>query len=836
MSKVLWNSDIDVYNSQVIPLSIARNICKNLSIPDLITFAAVSRNTYRLVNDNELWVSKFKTMGIWDKAKEPKVATENPNKITAIENANDNIVLNKNGKNINVADKAGGSKNHEAKAETYNKGPRNNRLVLSSLLNDPLCCLDNVVRSKKAAKIQLIKIYKSLSPYYDDLLLNKSYDKLKIFEDFDTPEDQSKILRNLLSFNKIDTNDTTRNLVKDKINALLELLENALLRELDIHYDLQDYQLAKKFVNILIDLQNQQTLTEFYLQKVLFGDEKQDIFDLEKFDVKNYFTNNEMNNDAFNELIIEIASSFNEKSKIIDQIFSPSVPMMYKVCEELIANQLTELIMIIIDYAKKCGVYLQAVPYIYEKITVDFIKALNSSENVGESYHELVRELIDMSFDTFATEYTREELSYFKGHCTRTITDWNQSLSKQEAETSENIWKHVKVETKNDFLSSFKKVFITNKSSNSSNNEQDENYSEIQAKAKILSENIKSLTRMLSPELVLESLNDAKISLHRLLRFKEFSIQSVRNDVFATMQDIFINIMDTIGNEHIKPGFLKALTYLQTYNPNSPTFSETQNEGFAKPLVLFFELINMADLIIQMVDIFYKEEMLSRNIIKHENSILNPSLQNKKKLEALVDKYVADGLNIGIEILVNEIDGIYKEYSSPEDYNPKDNSSITFGPTEAAKRTLLVLEENIDLLTDSADKSIVEVFQQEIAERFFQIIVKNLKQSTISVNGATNLISDLNCYYDFIALHIKANKRMIMPLYQSLKNIGSMYLISGDDAKAIGKLVSDLSKFNGIFGQEEIYEFVQRRQDWQVIKRHVEKVMYGFGLADCKLV
>lgn len=786
MSKVLWNSDIDVYNTEVIPLSIAKNICKHLSIPDLITFSHVSRNTYRLANDSELWVSKFNLMGIWNRARTP-----------------------------------GGSKVPMSEFK---------------VLEDPLLCLDNVISSRKAAKMQLLKIHKSLAPYYNDLLLNKAYDELKIFKDFDTPEDQSKILRNLLIYNVLDTNEISRSLVQDKINALLEIFENALLRELEIHYDLQDYDLARKFVNILIDLQNQQTLIDFYLQKVLFGNDKNVLFNLEIFDPKVYFLDGQMNDDAFDELIGGISSIFNDQSTIIDQIFPQSVPMMYKVCEELVANQLTELIMIIIDYAKSIGLYLQIIPYLYEKITRDFISGLKPSENVGESYFQLVRELIDMSFDSFAAEYMREELSYFKENCTTTIGDWNQSLEKQEAETSENIWKHVKVETKNDFLTSFKKVFISTKSTNSKNDEVDENYSEIQAKAKILSENIKSLTKILNPELVLESLNEAKISLHRLLRFRNFSIQSVRNDIFATMQDIFINIMDTIGTEHIKPGFMKALTYLQTYNPNSPTFSETHNEGFAKPLVLFFELINMADLIIQMVDIFYKEEMLSRNIVKHENSILNPSLQNKKKLEALVDKYVADGLNIGIEILVNEIDGIYKEYSTPEDYNPQDSNSITFGPTEAARRTMVVLAENIDLLTDSADKSIVEVFQQEIAERFFQIIVKNLKQSTISVTGATNLISDLNAYYDFISSHIKANKRMIMPLYQSLKNVGSMYLISGEDAKAIGKLVSDLSKFNGIFGQEEIYEFVQRRKDWQVIKRHVEKVMYGFGLADCKLM
>ena len=54
---------------------------------------------------------------------------------------------------------------------------------------------------------------------------------------------------------------------------------------------------------------------------------------------------------------------------------------------------------------------------------------------------------------------------------------------------------------------------------------------------------------------------------------------------------------------------------------------------------------------------------------------------------------------------------------------------------EAAIKATEVLEQNMNLLVDSADKSIVDVFQQEIAERFFQIIVKSLKLKTISVMG-----------------------------------------------------------------------------------------------------
>ncbi|KAK6462981.1 F-box protein: endocytic membrane traffic, recycling recycling 1 [Scheffersomyces coipomensis] len=793
MANLLWNSDIDVYNTEVIPLSVAEGIAKYLPVQDLLTFARVSKNTYKSVNNPKLWVSKLKSLQVWNSA----------------------ISL----KQEDLAD---------PKALNY--------------LDNPLHCLDKVVKSSKMAKLQVLKIHRSLWPYYKDLLSNKPFDRLLIFKDFETPEDQAKILYNMLIFNKIDYVDQSRVLVQEKVNSLFEIFENAVLREMEIHYDLEDYDKTRQFVLILIMLKNEQTLIDFFLQKSIFDKEESDIFNLENFNPDKYYTQEEdgskyhLDEEAFHTLVKDIADVFNHQSKVIDLIFPQTVPIMYKVCEELISNQLTELMLVLIENSKSRGLYLNLVPFIYQQMTTSLIELLNESQNIGVSYKQLICELIDMSFESFVAEYIREEMQSFKLITNEKIKEWKDLISKREAETSQNIWKLVKSETKNDFLTSFKKVFtISNSSDKEKKATEDENYSEIQAKAKILSENIKSLSKSFSPELILETLNEAKITLHRLLSFKNFSIASLKNDIFTAMQEIFIDVIDDIGNEHLRPGFDKALQYLQTYNPNSPTYTESHNETFVEPLVLFCDLITMADLIIQMIDIFYKEEMINRQIIKNENSILNPSLQNKKKLEGLVDKYVADGLNIGLEVLVNEIDAIYKETLTNEDYNPPSEEPSLFGATDAAQRAVKILEYNMDLIVDSADKSVVEVFHQEIAERFFQIIVKYLKKSTVSVTGATKLISDLNLYYEFISSHIKTNKRMVLPLYEALKKLGNVYLISGDDSKAIGKLVSDLSKFNGIFGQEEIYEFVQRRADWPVIRKHVEKVMYGFGLGDCSI-
>lgn len=783
MAQVIWNTDIDVYNRTVIPLLIARSIANYLPIQDLLSFSLISKNAHEAVNDPTLWVSILKEMGVWDHARQ--VTKED---------------IRKNAK--------------------------------MPYLDSPLTCLDYVYRSLKNAKYQTLKIHKCLFRYYNDLLVTKSYDNLKLLKDFQTPEDQAKILTNLLSYNRVDHNEESRALAHDKLSDLFEQFENTLLRELEIHFDVEDYEQTKRFVLILVSLNNQQTLIDFFLQKSIF-DEDMEMFGLTPLNIDDYFANQCINTALFDDLIANVALVFNKQCEIIDKIFPQSIPMMYKVCEEIISNQLSELVLFVFETSKKHGLYLNTVPFLYEKLTVNLIKALVPSNNVGDFYHKLVAELIDMMFESFAAEYMREEVAQFRVNAQEKLIKWNEQILQREAETSLKILESVKIESKNDFLTSFKSVFAI---SSAKDPVSKENFTEMQAKAKILSENIRSLNKILSPEVVLEIINNATTSLNRLLTFKDFTIASLRNDIFLSTQEIFIDVMDTIGIEHLTPGFEKALTYLQTYNPNSSTYTTQHNEKFAEPIVLFFDLINMADVIIQMVDFFYKEEMLNKKIVKHENSILNPSLQSKKKLEALVDKNVADGLNVGIELLVHQIETTYQELLLDTDYNPPSDSVMTLGPTNAAQKATSILEENMNLLVDSADKSVVDVFQQEIAERFFQVIVKLLKKRMISVAGATNLISDLNLYYEFMLEHIKSNKRLIMPLYQALKKIGNLYLISGDDSKSIGKLVSDLSKFNGIFGQEEIYEFVQRREDWPLIKRHVEKVMYGFGFGDCAIM
>lgn len=811
MARVLWNSDIDVYNRSVMSLPVARSISSHLDILDLLHFASVSKNANRAASDPKLWVKRLQAMGVWE-----------------------------NGKELSI---------EEVKKCSFDH------------LNDPLTCLSRIYKVPRLAKIQLLHIRRCLNEYYKDLQSNLAFDRLKVFKNFHSPEDQARILSNLLKYNAIDVDEASRTLVRQKVTDLLEIFENALLKELEIYFDIQDYEKTGQFVKILIELQTDQTLINFFLQKTCYDNERIRFLNPETFSSDLLFTvvnphtdsgdvrlnelpeatgptTFQVNEEKFEEFVTELANVFNQLAETIDLIFPTSIPMMYKISEELITNQLLEIIHILTTTAKQKGIFVHLTPLLYNMLTVRFLELLKPCENVGEPYFKVVRGLIDVSIEPYITEYVNEEKLVFKQFCEDRVELWKMQMEQKEAETSQNILSKVKVESKSDFLTSFRKVFTISSSAEKSETSQELefNFSEVQAKAKILTENIKLINKVFSADMTLEVLKEARTSFERLLTFQSCTINTVKVEVYKSIQEEFIAVLDILGHEHLKIGFDKALKYLKDYSPKTlAEFNEDSSKAsIINPSVVFFELINTADLIVQMLDIFYKEEIINKNVVRHENSILNPSLQSKRNLEAMVDKYVADGLNIGLDVLFGEIDSVLASHTQDLAYAA--NGFVLDGPTEAALKAVLILEQNIDLLVDCADKSVVEIFQQEVAERFFQVIVKLLKQSTISEQGAVVLISDLNLYYDFITKHIKNSKRMVYVLFEVLKKVGTIYLISGEDSKAIGQLVSDLSKFNGIFSQEEIYEFVQRRQDWPVIKKHVEKVMYGLSLADCTIM
>ena len=126
---------------------------------------------------------------------------------------------------------------------------------------------------------------------------------------------------------------------------------------------------------------------------------------------------------------------------------------------------------------------------------------------------------------------------------------------------------------------------------------------------------------------------------------------------------IFVALINILGDRHIKKGFDKAVQHLSNYNPrevrnlrSQAAPSEEQVVG-VEPLVTFLELVNVGDLIQQMVDVFYAQELVATKLTDRDD-FLDPAVKGKKRFEQMLDERVAAGLNRGIDVLMNEVEYI----------------------------------------------------------------------------------------------------------------------------------------------------------------------------------
>ena len=130
------------------------------------------------------------------------------------------------------------------------------------------------------------------------------------------------------------------------------------------------------------------------------------------------------------------------------------------------------------------------------------------------------------------------------------------------------------------------------------------------------------------------------------------------------------------------------------------------------------------------------------------------------------------------------------------------------------------------MLVGSADKNMLDVFNQEVGLRLFTAISKHIKRQRISIDGAIKLISDTNHYFAYVAT--LRNKELLQYM-KALREVSQIFLIDGKHAKEIAAIVADGDRYSGIFRAEEVLEFAERRADWYLIKGNVEKAMYGIG-------
>ncbi|KAJ3553273.1 hypothetical protein NP233_g12683 [Leucocoprinus birnbaumii] len=328
------------------------------------------------------------------------------------------------------------------------------------------------------------------------------------------------------------------------------------------------------------------------------------------------------------------------------------------------------------------------------------------------------------------------------------------------------------------------------------------------------------LDLLLSLDVALELIHADREALKRVEAFAGYP-GHYGHRVRDTIEELFILMLQTLGERHVTKGFAQATERMTEYKP-----AEHEETTSVAPLVQFFELVHLGDMIQSMVQVYFDKE-LAPHIDKTD--FLNAVVREKKRFENALDESVAGGLNAGTDVLMNQVEHIILTQTKPREYYPPEDAPLDLGPTKACTKAINCLEKHCKLLKGSTSKEVLEVFYQEIGIRLIAILQKHIKRQIISLNGGFQVIADLNTYHAFISsLKVQA----IASDFSHLKMLGHVYVV--EDAKDLAQIVRDVTRYGGAYRPEDIYEFIQRRSDWKKIEKVVDKTMYNLSFKeDC---
>ncbi|CAI4530759.1 CLN_G0028090.mRNA.1.CDS.1 [Saccharomyces cerevisiae] len=828
---------------------IVTNIASYLSTVDYLSFQQVNKRVYAIINgknDSKYWSLKLTRMGL------QQVHSNEEEEITLLDENDD--------------------QNSLRIFEIYKSFTAQN--------------------SKKI----FVKFYRCYNSYARKLYNNNLANFFPTSYSND-PLKQTRILNFIKKYNFSNKNDLeTFTRIETNFNILREIFINSVLKESELNYQSNNLAAVARFMKILLISNEESNAIEFFKSKAdlppsltvlpsndeLFWAEQP----REEDSGGSTVIFNSKNLDTF---LNQLRDFLNEKIKLADILFKDEFPVILQFIESFIQDILLDILNnILLSYSeflkengKDSKANYECVPELYFTFIKKFDTELNDSVNAGANFRKVVRDLLNLYLEPFVVNYMNQTTRVFESLINSQLANYDTQVQDKQREQNAKIYNTLKDQTdassasnnelpndlsiitetsktvpeadskpstihqsvhstdisndKLDFLSSFTKIFKF------SNNENQRLKQQLQLayNLNLISNNLQNIKSLISLDLCYKILQETSEKTDQIYKFH--TIESLLPLIKLRCQEIFKILITQLNKNHVKPAFEKAILLLQKYNPNEIEQIEIKFNSLSpantqvEPLVQFTELINIGDIILQMISIFYKNELIPKKIIDKNKDFLNDVIQLKKNFETSIDDFVAEGLNIGINKLMDEISFVFKTLQLPDDYNPPPpsrNSPIRdIKPTKCAIRVVELLSNHCFLLTGATDKGTIDVYQQEIGERFFNEIVKHLKKCFISTEGAIWLICDLNYFYDFIANKLK--QKNVVPYFVGLKSIGQLYIISGKDSKELGKLISDLGKFNGIFTQEEIYEFVQRRSDWVRVRKDVEKVMYGLGIRDC---
>lgn len=639
------------------------------------------------------------------------------------------------------------------------------------------------VRSVRGfAKQEYGKIHDALAPFYFDLVRSRSHTDPILFRVYKDPEQQAQMLAQLKRFAQSDFAQGWSGR-EEKLDSTVGVFENAALREFEQGMQAQDVDgRMRRYAHVLVILNGGVAAIDSFIQNHPVMTHKERLGN--PLDCVRHAMPGDVTLHPSLEFFRQLAMTLNEQASIIDRVFPPTIDVLKPFVERVTEDVISEYLNALFDevHERSIEAFLKAVSGGFEQ-ALRFAITVRPSKGSKPTFLEDVKQCVARCFEPHIDLYLQEELDYFKRKTGSEVDAWEKRLTAEEASKESFFMSNVNRQAdKRDFLTSFKKVimmpvnvvatlpsytpFANAKPSTSTPTSNKEGLTptprantpvpperstspqteapttELAAKAALMNSRLEGIKSLFSIEVALNLIHTAKASLERAALFVKLGSQP-GEEAREQCELIFVILLQILGTQHIKPGFDRAVLHLSEYNPRE--ISE-HNMGGVEPLVTFLELVNVGDLIQQMVDVFYAQELVAPKLSDRDD-FLSPAVKEKKRFEQMLDERVAAGLNKGIDVLMDEVEYICATTQLPTDFNPGGDKAgkgesqvIDLVPTETATRVVDLVSSHVGMLTGSADKNVLDVFNQEVGLRLFTALCKHFKRQRISVDGAIKLI------------------------------------------------------------------------------------------------
>lgn len=460
-----------------------------------------------------------------------------------------------------------------------------------------------------------------------------------------------------------------------------------------------------------------------------------------------------------------------------------------------------------------------------------FSRSLSLALQMADGLDQESREIVAGLWNHHLDEYVSTETSWLSLMLRAQCDQWAQTLEElhQQHRDAQLLSAPPSAAQKRTFISTFKSALLKPVSFNTSASTKTDVSQTYASDAAPGSTSSMQMSSLLNLNTAVELINTTRLTLQRLETLKKTNTP-VATQVQPAIDLVVVKLFAVLDDYHLKPGFARAREQIANYRPadhdtDAPIDSKVSAQ--IAPLVLFFDLVHIGDTIQQMMQVFFDE--VATHLLSAAD-FTNAAVREKKRFENDLDDNVAEGLSAGVALLIQHVEHIVLTHQSPRDFYPEQGQYLDLSkPTKACSECVSCLRISCVMLASCTDKTVLDLFYEEIGLRLHAVLCKHLKKQIVSLSGGFQVIADLNEYYNFIST---LKQPQLTALFAALKRVGSIFIV--DDPKELAKMVRDASLSQGTLRPEELYELLRARCDFKSIERSIDAELYGFKMVeDC---